>query len=128
MTTGGSTSGRCTKASSSVWPTKRRRVSTQAKAIANGRLNTTLRAATLKLRCSASISFGVSHIILVRHGAGLHSGRQYTAQADHLEDLLNDVLSRRGARGRCARTHRCVGRQPWHAGFPVLLRRAALLA
>src|ERR1700692_1211281 len=98
MTTGGSTSGRCTKASSSVWPTKRRRVSTQAKAIASGRRNPTLRAATLKLRCSASISFGLSHIFLIGHGAGLDWARQYTVQADYLKDLLNDVLSRRGAR------------------------------
>src|ERR1700687_3056053 len=75
MTTGGSTRGRCTKASSSEWPTNRRRVRTHATMIASGRLNTTLRAATLRLRCSASISSGLSHVILVRHRAGLHRVR-----------------------------------------------------
>jgi hypothetical protein len=41
----------------------RRRVSTHANKIAKGRLSATLRAATLKLKESASPSLALSHII-----------------------------------------------------------------
>ena len=59
-TTGGRTSGRCTKASNRVRPAKRVRVSSHATRMANGRLKTTLRAATDRLNQSASDSAGES--------------------------------------------------------------------
>src|SRR6478736_251941 len=55
-TTGGSTSGRCTMASTRNRPGNRRRVSSQAKKTAGSRLIATLRAATARLSCSADSS------------------------------------------------------------------------
>jgi hypothetical protein len=50
-------------------------VSIQAKRIASGKLTTTLRVATLKLKVRASLSLGLNHIMLrkLHSGAGVHS-------------------------------------------------------
>jgi len=59
-TTGGSTSGEWNAASSSARPGKRVRATSSAAAIASGSPNRTTRAATPRLRRTASISSGVS--------------------------------------------------------------------
>jgi protoporphyrin/coproporphyrin ferrochelatase len=66
-------------------------------------------------------------------GCGASSGTQYTVRATQLKDLINGLLSRRGARRYCgggidAQTHRRAGRQLGHAGRPDLLRSPALFA
>ena len=54
--TGGSTRGRCTKASNSMRPGKRLRVRIHATSTASGKLHSTLRPATVRLNRSASSS------------------------------------------------------------------------
>jgi hypothetical protein len=58
-----------------VRPGNCRRVNIQAKRIASGKLTTTLRVATLKLKVRASLSLGLNHIMLrkLHSGAGVHS-------------------------------------------------------
>src|SRR5882724_69341 len=64
-TTGGSTSGKWTNESSNSRPGKLRRVRSQAMPIANGKLHTTLRDATLRLSASACHSGSVSNDIAI---------------------------------------------------------------
>src|SRR6267154_701039 len=128
--TPGSTRGRCTHASRRVCPRNRRRVSTHASRIATGRLRATLRAATLRLKCRASPSLGLSHITTGNSRCRASCGGQYTVRATQLKDPMNGSLSRRGASGRCGgvRTYWRVARQLGDAGFSILFRRPALLA
>ena len=78
-------------------PGNRRRVSIQAKRIAGGRLNATLRMATLKLRRSASLSPALN-----QHGAGVHGAGSILCSRTIARDtprIFNGLLSRRGASG-----------------------------
>jgi len=56
VTTGGRTSGRCTSALTTPWPRNRRRASSQATAIANGRLSKVPTIATLRLSATIDAS------------------------------------------------------------------------
>src|SRR5215470_9420289 len=58
VTTGGSTSGRCTNALSTAWPGKRLRARTQAVTTASGSPKPTARAATPSVSSTASHSSG----------------------------------------------------------------------
>ncbi len=72
MTTGGSTSGRCTSPSSSVLPGKRPRASSSAAATPKGRLASVATAATLRLSSTAthssadSLSHSTARLSLIR--------------------------------------------------------------
>ena len=61
VSTGGSTSGRCTKASSRVRPGKRRRTSTQATAMATGRFQTRLQQGDLEAQAQGLPFISVEH-------------------------------------------------------------------
>src|ERR1700730_9154520 len=127
MTTGGSTSGKCTNASRTVRPTNCLRVNTHASKTAKGRLKRTLREATLKLKVNAWLSLALSHIIDLGSAAGLHAARSIqqwynTLDSSWLKDQIHALFSRRGPR-HGVRSLPAVepswraDRQPRYAGF-----------
>src|SRR6202030_1182331 len=138
MTTGGNTSGKCTNASRTVRPTNCLRVNTHASKTAKGRLNRTLREATLKLKVKAWLSLALSHIIGLGSAAGRHAAgsilcTRNTLDGSWLEDQIHALFSRRGPRHSVRRLPGVepnwgADRHPRYAGCAFVFRRAALFA